>query len=298
MPTAIEQITKEAKKIRAANKNISWREAIKKASKKYNAGAIGKAKTKKDYHQTGKSYINYDRFFKAKPPGKRKSKSGNIYYERRKNRSDVPGKLTGLGAILKYFSGNQITDIDALKKIYFQKAKQYHPDAGGTKEAFQEMKAEYEMLLKRLLSGSNLSAEEIKTELDLDDALRAAATAIVGLPGITVELVGKWLWVSGNTYPIRNELKAAGFQFAPIKKVWYYKGVESAGRGNLTLDEIRSKYGSEIIKEEMKKLQGIGLTLSAAKRRKFYLNIKKATRLLNNRTEKKINGISILKKTF
>lgn len=33
-----------------------------------------------------------DRMRSAKPPGKRKSKSGNTYYETRKNRSDRKGK--------------------------------------------------------------------------------------------------------------------------------------------------------------------------------------------------------------
>lgn len=32
---------------------------------------------------------------KAKPPGKRKSAGGSTYYEYRKNRSDMPGRLTG-----------------------------------------------------------------------------------------------------------------------------------------------------------------------------------------------------------
>jgi len=34
-----------------------------------------------------------DKMRKAKPPGRRKSKSGRVYTERRKNRSDRAGKL-------------------------------------------------------------------------------------------------------------------------------------------------------------------------------------------------------------
>jgi hypothetical protein len=41
--------------------------------------------------QTGTSSIEYDRRFKALPPGKRRSRTGRIYYERRRNRSDRPG---------------------------------------------------------------------------------------------------------------------------------------------------------------------------------------------------------------
>ncbi len=44
--------------------------------------------------QTGTSNTRADKMRKAKPPGKRRSADGNIYYEYRKNRSDVPPGLT------------------------------------------------------------------------------------------------------------------------------------------------------------------------------------------------------------
>lgn len=46
--------------------------------------------------QTGDSVDKYDKLIKALPPGKRRSKSGKIYYETRKNRSDKPGALSGI----------------------------------------------------------------------------------------------------------------------------------------------------------------------------------------------------------
>ncbi len=42
--------------------------------------------------QTGTSNIKRDKVRKAMPPGKRRSKSGKIYYEARKNRSDLFGE--------------------------------------------------------------------------------------------------------------------------------------------------------------------------------------------------------------
>jgi hypothetical protein len=43
--------------------------------------------------QTGKrESLKGDKKRKALPPGKRISKSGNVYYEYRRNRSDLPGK--------------------------------------------------------------------------------------------------------------------------------------------------------------------------------------------------------------
>jgi hypothetical protein len=55
-----------------------------------------KRRKKKRVYQTGTSNKKKDRQRKALPPGKRKSRTtGRTYYERRKDRSDMPGQLTG-----------------------------------------------------------------------------------------------------------------------------------------------------------------------------------------------------------
>jgi hypothetical protein len=207
-------------------------------------------------------------------------------------------KIAGfkIGSLYEFFDVKGLTDVDSLKKAYFKLAKVYHPDAGGTKEQFQKLQKEYEGLFKTIMSGSNLSANDIANEIELDENLRKAVDAIIGIPQLNLELIGKWIWVSGNTYPIRNELKNAGFMFAPVKKMWYYKGIESAGRGKLTIDEIRKKYGTQAIqKEGMKKIQGIG-NISTVKKKKFLLSLKKALKALDNRKDQKIIISGIINK--
>jgi hypothetical protein len=111
-----------------------------------------------------------------------------------------------------------------------------------------------------------------------------ALISIISLPGINIELVGKWIWVSGFTFPIKAELKSAGFEWAPKKKMWYYAGVESAGRGKSSIEEIRAKYGSEKInKKDFKIINGFKNTLSPPKRSKLKLYLKKAVKNLNKR---------------
>lgn len=51
--------------------------------------------------QRGGSSLKLDLMRKAKAPGKRKSSSGATYYESRRNRSDVPGTMAGIGSINK-----------------------------------------------------------------------------------------------------------------------------------------------------------------------------------------------------
>jgi hypothetical protein len=61
-----------------------------------------KSSRKKNYTQRGTSSTRVDKKKRAKRPGKRKSATGKIYYERRKNRSDKPGSLTGIVKLKKF----------------------------------------------------------------------------------------------------------------------------------------------------------------------------------------------------
>lgn len=181
------------------------------------------------------------------------------------------------------FDISVLKDIDELKKEYFRLAQIYHPDKGGTTQQFQDLQSEYIKYRNALINGSSLSSEQKTNEMDLDDALMQVVNQISGLVGINIELVGKWIWVSGNTYPIRTELKNAGFLFASTKKMWYYKGTESSGRGNLTMDEIRNKYGSQKIEPKgQNKLSGVG-KISTTQKSKLKIALKKVAKALDKR---------------
>ncbi len=62
-------------------------------SERSNLGFKDKSKSLSVTPQVGKSIKKIDVKRKALAPGKRISSSGNIYYETRSNRSDLPGKL-------------------------------------------------------------------------------------------------------------------------------------------------------------------------------------------------------------
>lgn len=101
------KVQAEAKKLKAKNPRLAHTAAVKQAwaiilggkkvvaVKKKPAAkkpATRKASAKK---QTGKTNIAIDKKIQAKAPGKRVSKSGNVYYEARANRSDK-GRLLGV----------------------------------------------------------------------------------------------------------------------------------------------------------------------------------------------------------
>jgi hypothetical protein len=145
--------------------------------------------------------------------------------------------------------------LEEVKAKYKQLAKQYHPDLGGDTATMQQINRAYTEATAKAVKGANLSEEETESEILSSEAYRHAIEQIIHLDGITIELVFKWIWVTGNTYPVRSTLKAAGFLFASKKQAWYFRTAEykvnkSSGK---SLDEIRNKYGSEVLNEEKPK---------------------------------------------
>jgi nucleoside diphosphate kinase len=123
-----------------------------------------------------------------------------------------------------------------LRKEYAAQAAKLHPDHGGSQEEMAKLNEEY--ATKEAL-------------LDLDADLREHVEAILHLPGINIEVCGTWVWVSGDTKPVKDQIKAAGFRFAKKKIMWYYRNEENAhyyrGKG-ASMEHIREKYGSEEVK--------------------------------------------------
>ena len=154
---------------------------------------------------------------------------------------------------MKWF--NECFTIEEVKATYKKLAKQHHPDLGGDTATMQEINKEYAFASAKAIKGANLSEEETENEILSSEAYRKAIEHIIYLDGITIELVCYWLWVTGSTYPVRATLKDAGFLFAPKKTAWYYRTAEykvsrSSGK---SLDEIRDKYGSEVLNEDKSK---------------------------------------------
>lgn len=67
--------------------------------------------------------------------------------------------------------------------------------------------------------------------------------------GLKVEIIGKWIWISGDTKPHKEELKELGCRWSSDKKMWYWRPAGQRktyfkGMKKMDLDEIRALHGS------------------------------------------------------
>ena len=145
--------------------------------------------------------------------------------------------------ILKEFQN--VEGINEAKKIYKTLAKKLHPDVGGDEESFKLLNAIYTDLIEHKIYFSN----DFKIDIELEKVI----SLILHFENITIELVGSWVWVSGDTKEIKDKLKELGFKWASKKKMWFYGEMKGRNPQEKSMEEIKSKYGSETLKKKEKK---------------------------------------------
>ncbi|WP_195604443.1 J domain-containing protein [Clostridium tyrobutyricum] len=138
-----------------------------------------------------------------------------------------------------------IKTVEELKEKYRRLALKYHPDMGGTNEEMAEINNQYDVLFKKLKEGNQ--------ESPVDDGFKEVINKIINL-NVKIEICGSWIWVSGDTKPYRKELKSAGLWWANKKKMWYWHSKEDRKkrRSNMSMQEIREKYGTKTVNNTMK----------------------------------------------
>ncbi len=82
----------------------------------------------------------------------------------------------------------------------------------------------------------------MKKQLELSEVLEL----IKGMPGVTAEVVGTWIWLDGDTKPYKEVIKNAGGWWSGKKRKWYFMPPGTRRfRGNSGMDygEIKEKFG-------------------------------------------------------
>jgi len=140
---------------------------------------------------------------------------------------------------------------------------QHHPDRGGDTRTMQNINAEWAKFQADYARNEayrrqeNAHAEGKKSAADYHDMnavselLRMKIEFALNLDGVDVELMGLWIWLTGNTKAHKEAIKAntanesIKWAWSPDKSAWYFASIPSMNRQRRTLDEIRDLHGSQ-----------------------------------------------------
>ena len=155
--------------------------------------------------------------------------------------------------MLKWFK--DCKTLEDVKKLYKALAVKYHPDLNhdiDSTDLMKEINNEYEKafnLYKNTHTQQNndtVGSETTETT-ETPDMFKDIINSLIHCEGVTISIVGSWLWLEGNTYPYKDVIKSLNFKWAQKKKSWYWHSPKDTckSRKNLSLDEIKNKYGCQ-----------------------------------------------------
>jgi len=110
--------------------------------------------------------------------------------------------------------------LEEAKTLYKNFARAHHPDMGGDLRTMQEINAQYAEFCANFAKADGYQrqqdahAEDRKSAADFHDLeevaemLRIKIEFALNLEGVEVELMGFWVWLTGNTKEHKNTIKA------------------------------------------------------------------------------------------
>ena len=157
---------------------------------------------------------------------------------------------------LIYFTGN-FDNLNQVRQFYYKLALIHHPDRGGDTATMQAINNEYEYLTSAVIAGKyydNYSPEAKETEIRYSEELQEKISQVLALrlQAVKIEVIGSWIWITGMTKPVKDQLKEISFRFSAGKTAWYWHapGYHKKSRRRFELDEVRTMFGSTEVEQE------------------------------------------------
>jgi hypothetical protein len=158
-----------------------------------------------------------------------------------------------------YFSN--IKSVNDIKSHYRALAMQFHPDRNPAPDAtriMQEINAAYVAALEASDGFTEIGSDDKEHTYhynpEHEQAIMDKINELIGLKlaGIEIWLIGKWIWVMGNTRPVKEELKKAGLIWHGKRLAWYWKPYYGKTHYNagVDLEGLAEYYGAEMFNQK------------------------------------------------
>ncbi len=157
-----------------------------------------------------------------------------------------------------YFS--KCACIEDLKTLYKKLAFQNHPDRGGDEEVMKAINNEYEKAFQRLKNvhknaeGETYEKSAENGTTETPESYINIINELISMDGVIIEIVGTFIWLTGNTIQYKDRIKSLGFRWSKNKIAWYMppEGYHKFGKKSYGLDQIREMYGSKVVNTSKK----------------------------------------------
>lgn len=150
---------------------------------------------------------------------------------------------------MKYFS--LVTTLEELKKEYRKLCFELHPDRNhdrDTTQEFQQMQNEYEKKFDEVKNVFRNSKGETYTKEnnEVPEEFEEIINSIIYMDGVEIDIIGSWLWLSGNTKVYKDQIKELNFKWASNKCAWYYHTgtYKKRSKKKFNLDELKEMFES------------------------------------------------------
>ena len=146
-----------------------------------------------------------------------------------------------------------------IKVRYRTLAFVHHPDRGGNTAIMQVINEQYLVNLKAC-HGINYGKHKYNYRPSHETAVMVMINKVINYP-VNVEIIGNWIWLTGDTKPHRTEFKELGFRYSRKKVSWFWHnpkdGYRKLSKKTFGLDEIRLMFGTSgnLEKEELERIQ-------------------------------------------
>lgn len=132
----------------------------------------------------------------------------------------------------------------SLKQAYRKACLKYHPDHGGDEEMMKLINEANSVLLA--CNWTEKEASQAAESPSITENMEKIIERLRTCKGLTIEMVGTWLWVYGKYWLYKPIIRELGLKWSSTKMKYYYHdgSYKKKSKKDTDFESIKARYGS------------------------------------------------------